>query len=222
MPSAAEPCPEQVRDRFGPIARIYDLIEVGFVFFRISPRHAVAGEIPASARTILDLGTGTGSVLATLAKTHPKANLTGFDASKRMLAEASKKLTRLRQKGIASAAARLVVGDAKSLPFADGAFDVVTASLFFHEVPPDCRARALDEAVRVLKPGGLMVILDLDKRPEGWRTPAQWAIGALEEDYAWDLSGGGLVRELSGRGLADVRARRDIAFVQLVTAKKRI
>lgn len=48
-----------------------------------------------------------------------------------------------------------------ALPFADASFDVVTSSLAIHNIPAGAdRAKAVDEAVRVLRPGGTLVIAD--------------------------------------------------------------
>lgn len=217
---ADEPCPDDVPDRFGPIARVYDLVEFGFVLLGSDPRVAVSAAIPTSARRILDAGTGTGAVLVRLARTHCDANLTGLDASARMLERAERKLERLRQRGVSCAHTTLVCASAARMPFDDGAFDAVTASLFFHELPPPVRAAAFDEAVRVLAPGGTAVILDLDRRPAGWRAPMQWILDAGEEDYAWQLAGDALARELTGRGLSVTGHDKSMPFMQLVTATR--
>jgi len=106
-PDAPEgPCPEGVPDRFGPIARVYDVVDVPFRFFARNPRAAVSEAIPEDALSILDLGTGTGSVLIALARSHPDASLTGLDASPGMLAVAQSKLARLRDRGIPCADCR--------------------------------------------------------------------------------------------------------------------
>ena len=49
----------------------------------------------------------------------------------------------------------------------DGAFDAVVSSLFFHHVPLDLKARALSEALRVLLPGGQLVVADMHV-PSTW------------------------------------------------------
>lgn len=214
------PCPTDVPDRFGPIARIYDLVEWGLLFYRRNPRVAIAQSLPGTSRDILDLGTGTGAVLDTLVRTHCEAHVTGLDASARMLAQAQKKLDRLARRHIACADTKLVCASATDLPFADASFDAVTASLFFHELPPDVRARAFDEAFRVLAPGGTLAVLDLDRRPPGWKRPLQWALDMMEESYAWGLAGNQLKRELESRGLRGVLVDRDMPFVQLARGRK--
>jgi ubiquinone/menaquinone biosynthesis C-methylase UbiE len=61
----------------------------------------------------------------------------------------------------------LVTGDMISLPFEDGAFDLVTAGLSIHNIPTvEGRAAALREGVRVLAEGGQLIIIDIRRAPE--------------------------------------------------------
>jgi arsenite methyltransferase len=56
----------------------------------------------------------------------------------------------------------LHTADMRALPFADARFDVVLSSLAVHNIRGDAdRARAISEAVRVLRPGGRLVIVDI-------------------------------------------------------------
>ena len=60
--------------------------------------------------------------------------------------------------GLAEVLPRFVNGDAEHLPFADGSFDVVTCSNSFHHYPH--QAHAIREMVRVLRPGGWLMLID--------------------------------------------------------------
>jgi ubiquinone/menaquinone biosynthesis C-methylase UbiE len=118
---------------------------------------------PRLGGDVLELGVGTGVNLPLYG---PGARVTGCDANGEMLAWAARRDTR--------ATAALVQADAQRLPFADGSFDVVAASLVFCSVADP--ARALAEARRVLhrpattcpdrgrrtegRPGGRLVLLE--------------------------------------------------------------
>jgi len=98
----------------------------------------------ASGRT-LDLGTGTGRNLPLFT---PAARVVGVDPHPENLARA-------RRRG---PAAPLVVARAEALPFKAGAFDTVVAGLVLCSVSDP--AAALDEARRVLRPGGALRLLE--------------------------------------------------------------
>ncbi len=96
---------------------------------------------------VLELGIGTG---VNLPLYEPEARVTGCDASGEMLAWAARRHPQ--------APVTLVQADAQRLPFTDGSFDVVTASLVFCSVADP--AQGLAESRRVLRPGGRLVLLE--------------------------------------------------------------
>jgi len=76
-----------------------------------------------------------------------------------------------------------VTGDARSLPFEDNAFDAVIGRRFLHHVPPADRIEILQEARRVLKPGGRLLVLE--GTPGLYRRVmkgAAFRFGLLEDD----------------------------------------
>lgn len=99
--------------------------------------------------SVLDIGCGTGSLLARVSEEAPDCALAGVDLSPVMIATARARLPQH---------ARLTAADAESLPFADGTFDVVVSSSSFHFWPEP--ARALQECKRVVKKTGSLVISD--------------------------------------------------------------
>jgi ubiquinone/menaquinone biosynthesis C-methylase UbiE len=97
------------------------------------------------------VGTGTGFVAMGLA---PKvAKVIGFDASPEMLVIARRNLA-----AFANTELRESLGD--RLPLPDGTLDGVFANMYLHHAPDP--AGAIKELARVLKPGGVLCITDLD------------------------------------------------------------
>ena len=108
--------------------------------------------LPRDMGRLLDIGTGTGQMLELLAPRISQG--VGVDASRAMLALARARLSR---PGLTHCAVRL--GDMYRLPIADGAFDYVMLQMVLHYAEDP--AAALAEAVRVLRPGGTLVVVDL-------------------------------------------------------------
>ncbi len=109
----------------------------------------------ATGKSIVDIGAGTGRLSLELLKRG--ASVTAIDVSEEMLAILKKKANRAE-------AARLstLVGDAESIPVPDNTFDfVVAAFLIVHLKDP---ARFFDEAYRVLKPGGSLVVTNINQK----------------------------------------------------------
>lgn len=106
---------------------------------------------PESAGEVLDIGTGTGRMLALYGPHVERA--VGIDRSREMLAVARMNLDRA---GLANCMVRQ--GDMYQLPVPDAGFDsvIVHQVLHFAERP----AEALAEAARVLRPGGTLVVVD--------------------------------------------------------------
>ncbi|MBO8162859.1 MAG: methyltransferase domain-containing protein [Brevibacillus sp.] len=103
---------------------------------------------------ILDIGCGPGWLTFILKEMAPQANIDGLDLSEEMV-ETARLLA--AQKGYSNV--RFVQGDAVKLPFPDNSFDLVT-SCFSFRLWSDPGA-GLQEAYRVVKPGGLVYIADI-------------------------------------------------------------
>lgn len=113
-------------------------------------------------RKILDIGTGSGSLIIKLAKTFPKSFLTGIDYWGGNW-EYSKAQCQQNAK-IEGVSERIVFlkASAADLPFHDDEFDNIVSCLTFHEVKDsENKTEVMKEALRVLKPGGEFVFLDL-------------------------------------------------------------
>jgi ubiquinone/menaquinone biosynthesis C-methylase UbiE len=111
---------------------------------------------------LLDLGCGRGAVLIAGARRLPAGHAVGADLWSKEQSGNSPEAT-LANAAAAGVADRVEVrtADMTALPFADGSFDVVTSALAIHNVPsPEGRYRALDEVMRVLRPGGRLLVAD--------------------------------------------------------------
>ena len=111
---------------------------------------------------LLDLGCGRGAVLIAAARRLPTGRAVGADRWTRDQSGNSPEVT-LANAAAAGVADRVEVhtADMTALPFPDGSFDVVTSALAIHNIPtPGGRYRAVDEAMRVLRPGGQLLIAD--------------------------------------------------------------
>ena len=97
-------------------------------------------------------------------------------------------LANLRRKLAPGASVELIHRDASDLGFADHSYERVVLFFLLHEMPLDVRRSTLEEAVRVLKPGGRLVIVDYH-RPGAWhplRAVMKWILKNFEP-YAMDL-----------------------------------
>jgi SAM-dependent methyltransferase len=93
---------------------------------------------------ILDVGSGTGALSAAIVSAAPASQVTGIDPARAYVQFATKRHAGER--------VRFEVGDAQGLRFDDASFDRTLSLLVLNFVPD--RARAMDEMVRVTKPGG--------------------------------------------------------------------
>jgi arsenite methyltransferase len=113
--------------------------------------------------TLLDLGCGRGAVLLAGAKRLPRGRAIGVDLWRADQTDNSQHAT-LTNAALENVADRidLHTADMTALPLADESVDVIVSSLAIHNIAtPAGRRKALDEAVRVLRPGGRIAIADL-------------------------------------------------------------
>jgi demethylmenaquinone methyltransferase / 2-methoxy-6-polyprenyl-1,4-benzoquinol methylase len=145
----------EVRAMFDRIAGVYDLLNTVMtagLHHRWRERAADFARIGPGAR-VLDVATGTGDLALELARrVAPGGEVVGSDFSEAMLARARRKAQP------AGAELRFEWGDALELPYADGSFDAATVGFGARNFSD--LARGLVEMVRVVRPGGRVVVLE--------------------------------------------------------------
>lgn len=100
-----------------------------------------------------DIACGTGAFLTDVARAFPRLPTLAVDMSPAYLQHA-------RQRHGRRAVLRYVCANAEALPLPDGALDMSTCIYLFHELPAKVRRTVAQEAARVVKPGGLFVLVD--------------------------------------------------------------
>lgn len=127
---------------------------------------------------MLDLAAGTGRFLTFVKDTWPKLRVTALDLSPTYLEEARRNLRAWRD-------VAFVEANAEATPLADASQDIVTAIYLFHELPPKVRTVVVQEIARVLKPGGLFVLVDSIQPADlpGFEALMEYFPQALHEPY---------------------------------------
>jgi len=154
-------------------APIYDLV-FGAVFD--SGRKASIAVADNVGGRVLDVGVGTGLSLGNYART---TKLHGVDLSEPMLRKAQQRVRELKLGNVES----LSVMDASNLGFADDVFDAVVAQYVITAVPePEA---TLDDFVRVLKPGGELILVNHIGAESGLRRSFELAFAPLARRLGW-------------------------------------
>jgi arsenite methyltransferase len=116
----------------------------------------------AGDERVLEVGPGTGPVLVEVARRVPFGRVVGVDLWRPGDQAGNSRGALLGNAAAAGVSDRVEVidGDMRALPLPDRSFDVVLASLAVHNLPAGDRPGAVREMLRVLAPGGRLVILD--------------------------------------------------------------
>lgn len=107
-----------------------------------------------TAQRVLEIGCGTGNLALLVKRTRPQLEVVGLDPDPKALARAARKAQR------AGLELKLDRGFADQLPYPDASFDRVLSALMFHHLEPDLRVASLRDALRVLRPGGSLHLVD--------------------------------------------------------------
>ena len=160
-----EPAPETRGAVMNWQARFYDLgcrlIGLGPAFRARTLAFAALRE----GERVLDVGCGTGVLTRMAAQAVGSAGFAvGVDPAPRMIAVARRNAVRADNR------AEFRLGVIERLPFPDASFDAVLSSFMLHHLPPDLKRDGLREVYRVLRPGGRLLAVDLDRpsQPLWW------------------------------------------------------
>lgn len=140
-------------------------------------------------REILDVGCGPGVIAGALARRYPTVHVTGLDISPERVERALRQNTEVANIAICH-------GSATQMPFADNRFDIVYCRFLLEYLPN--RAEAVAEMVRVCRPGGAVILQDLDGQLL-WHFPC-------DERMLGDI--GRVVRRLNATGFDPLVGRK--------------
>ena len=168
---------ETMKANFGQTAKDYRKYRAGFprsFFQTLKEKNLIEG-----SETVIDLGTGTGTVARGLASLG--CEVTGIDPAEALLVQA---------KEIAEAEGLKIhwhKGNAEKLDVSDNSIDVVAAGQCWHWFEPNA---AIEEIRRVLKPNGLLIICHFDWLPFGGNVVEKTEALIREMNPHWQMDGG--------------------------------
>ena len=189
-------------------AQIYDLqVEILFNGAADAMRRRVLAPLKAGLAAFpdansneikhLDIACGTGRTLRMMRSLLPKAKLYGVDLSEAYLRKANQLLSQLPGE-----LPQLAQSAGESLPYVDNYFHLLSCVFLFHELPAPIRQQVIDEAFRVVKPGGTFVICDsiqLDDRP-AWGPMMDGFAATFHEPFYRNYTQDNLLNRLESAG----------------------
>ncbi len=179
----------------------------------------MARQVPKPAdgkvRRILDMGCGIAQMTVAMKEQHPQAEVWGVEVGAPMIRYGH---MRAVDEGIEVHLAQRLAEDSK---FPDNHFDIVTAYLLHHEIPAAASQRVIEEAYRVLRPGGIYVPIDFftgsRRQPKNaysvfqtWKdhrwNNEMWRIEYEQMDYFGHMEKVGFQVNRSGPNIGQVRS----------------
>lgn len=151
----------RVQGVFSSVASKYDIMNdvMSVGIHRIWKDAMMDWLAPRLGQKLLDVAGGTGDISFRFLKRAGRGHATVLDITEPMLVEGRKRA----EAGQMSDSLDWVVGDAMALPFEDSTFDVYTISFGIRNVTRP--QEALNEAYRVLRPGGRLMVLEFSQLP---------------------------------------------------------
>ncbi|MFO0842310.1 MAG: class I SAM-dependent methyltransferase [Gemmataceae bacterium] len=191
----------------------YDLLCLPFGLGRRFQRGVADRLALTGGERLLDVGCGTGTLLAEVKRRFPGVVGAGIDPDPAILRIAGRRLARRGYE------VDLQVARAEALPFPDAAFDVVVSTLVLHHLPTPAKHLALGEIFRTLRPGGRFLLVDFGARPE--RKVPWWQRLFENVEHLEDHVQGRLPAFIAQAGLVNVRCiHRRWPAVEYLAAEK--
>ena len=149
---------EQIEQMFNSIAPKYDFLNhfLSLGIDRLWRKRAIRLLNNYQPGHVLDVATGTGDFAIAARKTEAE-KIVGFDLSEQMIRVGEQKVKRLKLDHLI----RFQKGDSENMPFENESFDAITVAFGVRNF--ENLEAGLDEFFRVLKPGGVAVILEFSK-----------------------------------------------------------
>jgi demethylmenaquinone methyltransferase/2-methoxy-6-polyprenyl-1,4-benzoquinol methylase len=187
---------ELVPGMYSRLSRVYEL------WARLTESRARRRVLELAAidapEDVLEVATGTGVQLASLATANRGGLTAGVELSEGMLRETRR---RLAGEGLSDVA--LIPGSGLDLPFADESFDLVVNGYMLDLLPRDEIPRALAEFDRVLRPGGRLVLSNM-------------TVAERRRDRIWDwLYSKGVVLTANCRGVLAAPVLTELGFTEI-------
>ncbi len=176
-------------------------------------RQELIDAIRVKPRRILDLGCGTASTTLMLKQAFPQAEVIGLDLSPYMLVRAAHKA---ESTGLDI---KFSHGKAEATGFPANNFDLVTASLLFHEIPVTISQAILQESFRLLRVGGQVLVLDGNQKA---LRQLGWLNDIFEEPYIREYGAGSVDAEMGAAGFTAVNTKNVWWVHQITTGIKAI
>ena len=107
--------------------------------------------------TVMDFGSGTGTLCVMLKQSYPASNVVGLDIDEKIINIARKKIQKEKLD------IRLLQYDSNTIPLSDNSVDKIVTSLVLHHLNTDIKEKMFREFHRILKPGGEFHVADFEK-----------------------------------------------------------